>query len=426
MTLVRWDEMRTPVPRNRGPLAPLANQLRRAACQARRANPDLFRSPLLQPTALERRIRGLSGDTWDRICDDLPLPPGAAYDLPFGGGRCETLYRVNAFVDQTNGLTASDFIDNVPGPLSGLRWIEVPTSPTSTSVRFRLVDRNGVERSEGVFSGSPDLISNLRFQIIRIDGLPDDCPVPPEPDPPPITEINNPVDVEINLGGQTFNTPLTFNDYSVGDDNSVTWSPSFNVDGVDFTIQPDGVNIDFGPEFSFAPEVSPQLNIGSIGGAIAQGLTDLAGLIDLLLQILDLLNNLGGGTGECDLTPVIELLNCYLGETNATFGQESVVGSSDGGNFALPDGTVAVIFQLNGVPTTQTRIQSGQSGSPDVVYWGWCSVGRDGVAGERQELHHSPQIFNVPKDFNNVTFTAIRGNVGSITAITKRLNCQPT
>lgn len=203
------------------------------------------------------------------LCNDPTPPP--PIPPPFAGGQCSGVgYAVTVNADFYNGVpdcdTPSNFapVRNVTGPVRGVRvvsnlGVDGPCdNAAGDTIILTASDSNGDPLDIVLRGDTSDVWANARIvNVVRLDGLPDDCGDPAPPPPPPIppqpisfTYINNEGDnvdvsgdvninapiliapftlvapITVNLGGITFGGGV-----EISPDFDVTISPSFGGGG---------------------------------------------------------------------------------------------------------------------------------------------------------------------------------------------------
>lgn len=407
----------------RAPYADTGNALRRAACEWRRVNPLPTVYPGFFTDPIARAAQRANDRFWDRVCPDVP-PPANPPEQPFFGGQCPVFYRMTGFVTQTSGAQAADFESFIQGPLLGadITLTDQPNGQTTWSIFVR--DANGNTRTNAIFTGFRSQVNDWYFRLTREDGQPDNCGdstiTPPVVTQPPQVTVNAPV----IIGGQEIVGPVTAIDLEINPDNTYTFSPQFEFNGIPFSILPEGVDIDVNPQLSFAPEVNANLNIGSVGGALDNIVSNIPQLLGLLFDILDLIE--GGGGGECDLQPLANYIECLLEKPNAQIRTEPITANNSGGVFAIDADCVGVVVNRTGELQPGTKIQSGSGVAPNVEFWGWFAWGNSGNFTERTPLNYPNQFLIPPENVNQVLINPTFGNTFSALEFIEDNSCQFT
>lgn len=158
-------------------------------------------------------------DVRDRISDGLerfcPLPPGRLPPFPtppFEGGQCPVPYRleitgIQQRTDNCSSSTVNFGTGIVFGPITNVR-LGASTGPLTCDPAvegFRQIQATTRDFTNGNLNqtvGSFRWVEILEVQVIRVDGLPDDCgdPLPPLPPGPPPSNPRPPsIDINVDL-----------------------------------------------------------------------------------------------------------------------------------------------------------------------------------------------------------------------------------
>ena len=187
-----------------------------------------------------------------------PMQPAVpAPSVPFTGGQCTELYNVTTSYEQSNLTTCAPFTFdnnqfNLMGPITGLRLqflVFIPADPPNIlfdATRYEVfLGYNGgaseVQLNDYIDDGcgNPDSVSITN--IVRSDGMPDNCGDPPVayPGPPP---SSNDLTTIVNItNGDTVD-----NSYTVVFNKTQTnynFPMSFKINGVNATLDLGGLTL---------------------------------------------------------------------------------------------------------------------------------------------------------------------------------------
>jgi hypothetical protein len=182
-----------------------------------------------------------------------PIPP------PFNGGQCDGIpYEVfyTYVANSTPGCTNGDqnfgpFSRIVNGPVGGLSFGSgqdgACDEASFDSITLTHGETQGSTSTQLASRGLNEIKSGQITNIVRVDGLPDDCGDPPPPPPPPpspqpinFTYVNNEGD-NVNVSGDvnigipiliapfTLVAPVSVDAGGINFDGSVTLAPDFDV-----------------------------------------------------------------------------------------------------------------------------------------------------------------------------------------------------
>lgn len=182
----------------------LQNAIRTGFCQFV-ADEARLEYAFAQATGSIYSPEGIPGTSafWRTLVCDTPVPPTKT--PPFQGGQCFTSYNVSGVynvVEKSTGNTfQATFNILVTGQVNGL---SVSNPGPITSLDLQFTQPNGQSGTANITSlgNQFDINGQAITNIVRSDGLPDNCgnpPVPPPPPPPPgsnvqptnVTYINN-------------------------------------------------------------------------------------------------------------------------------------------------------------------------------------------------------------------------------------------
>lgn len=127
---------------------------------------------------------------WGGICNPYldsigELPEGGSLERPFTGGQCPVVYRVRGQIElfpfsdcSTFGPGAFDI--GLQGPILGLVYkVENPSGDLCTPKGNNVYVRHGNPVREEILGGAGYGVSVTGFNVVREDGLPDNCGSPP-------------------------------------------------------------------------------------------------------------------------------------------------------------------------------------------------------------------------------------------------------
>ena len=187
-----------------------------------------------------------------------PMQPAVpAPTVPFTGGQCTELYNVTTSYEQSNLTTCAAFTFdnnqfNLMGAITGLRleFLEfIPADPPNilfdaTRYKVFLGYNNGaseIQLNDYIDDGCGNANSVSITNIVRVDGMPDNCGDPPVtyPSPPP---SSNDLTTIINItNGDTVD-----NSYTVVFNKTQTnynFPMSFKINGINATLDLGGLTI---------------------------------------------------------------------------------------------------------------------------------------------------------------------------------------
>ena len=187
-----------------------------------------------------------------------PMQPAVpAPTVPFTGGQCTELYNVTTSYEQSNLTTCAAFTFdnnqfNLMGAITGLRleFLEfIPADPPNilfdaTRYKVFLGYNNGaseIQLNDYIDDGCGNANSVSITNIVRVDGMPDNCGNPPVtyPSPPP---SSNDLTTIINItNGDTVDNSYTvvFNKTQ----NNYNFPMSFKINGINATLDLGGLTI---------------------------------------------------------------------------------------------------------------------------------------------------------------------------------------
>lgn len=149
------------------------------------------------------------------VCGEEPTPEVLDPGTTTPAGQCPVNYRwiwkyryrdPNGFIRDTTGQN-----DVEVGPTNGpiLGPITGPIQSAADPVQWTLIDGNGNEDGTKAFLPVGGEFLENDFQVLRADGLPDDCgePVPP----PPLAPGDRTINLPVNINDNDVNVDFTLN-----------------------------------------------------------------------------------------------------------------------------------------------------------------------------------------------------------------------
>lgn len=394
-------------------------------CRIRQQRPWMFDlyANVNQPTSFPAINRNI----WDRICDARPLPPEAQERSPWIGGQCATLYNVSFFVRDANG-NVTQGSEQLNGPLQQLYFER--TYPYVIAGRNRL--RGFVRGADGVLRTPLDYIYDDPAQVtkwtrvVRVDGMPDNCgDATPDFGIPPTPPPNMVVLPDVVIGGQERPITVEIPGFEPGNWPDFEFEPEFIIDGTPVRITPEGLEIDYAPNFTLVPprqipaQLEPQFNtvnnaLSTINNSVTNISNSLASTtIDIseLRQLVDVRTQ-----------AILDELEECCADEQYQLQLQPITLSTTGNRFPLPDDCVAVRVELAGDATSATPGQTGPGGSAVIRHWGWVAIGYGIEAdGVRQYLHYEDQAVPCLEFAKSVTVAPTYGNTAKVSAIVKVL-----
>jgi len=350
----------------------------------------------------ENGLPSPTADILDRFCPlvDAPLPPKEPVPP---GGRCAFPYNVT--VDAQNADLNQAFVETYTGfgPIGGIASRSDSNGANTIGIQFSPPPGDTFDAFTGVVSwfNGDDTGKSWKVRIISIvpvGGGPDDCgsllPEPtPRPLPPGATRDPN---FSPTFAPQ-FNFDVGINPVFAPIGIKIT--PSLNIDVGPFNINFDlggiDVNVDIGgggsppspPSPPSLPPANPTPPTGPGGPGTPPGGGGGGGTVICppcppvdLDEVLELLRDIK----ECACPPEVDI--------------RSVSGGGDSfdlfvnGDIEL----IGLVVELDQPVTQATRIQSGNSQSPRVVFAGWVAWGALEGLGERIPLSYENSFFYPP------------------------------
>jgi hypothetical protein len=409
VTLIPYSEL--PLRRDDNPLFAAADELRGLICRAYNAAPWAFIPPAATAPDFVRDVnRGFYDDF---LCAE-PLPPEPQDNgLTFADG-CREFYRVTLDYTETPGnIQRSTFIDafsvvNAYTSIDdGVYFLNITNTINGTTANLISVITNG------------DRITN-NITITKLSGDPiGTCDDFQRPDPviifPPIVIVPTP--------NQTYEVPIEVTTFEFEGDTYI--QPSFFTPISPIFFNFDGVNLNptFAPDINFNPEFGGNGDNGDnppslpdIENVVNQGNQTVINQLTQTIEnnqcdLTPVLNRIDGLSFQFDAAEILDIIRCYTEDELGDLEFSIATNADDGGIFPIPDNAVVAVIELVGLPTPQTRIQSGSGDAPNVVYWGWYAVDFLGEGPiQRQELHYSTQAVSLSDRNESIIINPIRGN----------------
>lgn len=418
------------------PNVELARSLTRVLCQVRQNLPWAFDTasaftpgnPFPGSFQLTRRF-------WDNQCREQPLPANQRGTEGFAGGQCATQYQVRFYLDRRGGNTLIGTSTAINGPLARV-WVETTgENTTNRTWTGQVVSAVGGTRTVplggdnpfGTANGSP--YSNPRFEIIRVDGLPDNCGDTPPTVTYPITAPPTFINIPVTIGPQLRNVRVDLPGLDVSNWPQFTFSPTIQIGDLTATFDVGGVTVEYVPTSTLppTPEVENTTNIETINNTTNNTNNTVNNIENEVENVRNTVENIQTTINNgipVDLTEVINLIKCCCCEDNVTYETQAIISSSAGGVFDIPENTIAVIVSGSDFDPNFIRTQQGGGSSPDVYYWGWASVNYGSASGgERVPLQFESQSLPCGEGATSVLVSPTYNSRCSITAIIKEKNC---
>lgn len=380
------------------------NALRNAANAAANLVCDLYENypkglipSLGDPTGIGDFTQGLA-DSLCRPRGKVPPPPS----VPFNGGQCPNV---------TYAVTYTYSGEGVPNG-GGTVFLVGPIGPPIVSQTSRdnlgPIFRGDISTGNGTFTAFSGLYASgfgegpppfAVTNVTRTGGFPDTCgdpkPVYPNPLPPP-DAFDRPS--PIGPPGAVVNIPVTLIPTLIRPDISFRPEINVNVGPINVNFNLGGVDINLNPTPTTPPQIpstDPRPNPPSpVPPKSPQP-----------------------GTAECDLDPVIELLedikDCACDTPKPIL--EQALGTTEGGCFTLPSGTVGV--RVTGNFSVRVKTQVGSGTAPDVRFAGWIAFGTANSPGQRIPLDFPSATFFNPPDATTVCISINYGGTATLTAL---------
>lgn len=404
----------------------IAEGLQNALCFLQERIPYAHTPPNNQPGG------STVSDFWNQRCGRSQTPTGQ--DPAIARGCNGTQYQVTA--NYTFFGQPEFAVEVYNAPVVNAYWRPIPSGQVAGINVVDVVFCDGTS----TFFGTPNSTAPPNYVRNNIEIAPlgaegsvccDDIPIPPI-----FNDI--PPEVTINLPDGPIQLPITLPELTLDTGgNIIGFAPVFVTPIGRFSFDLGGVT--FSPQFALNPNIRIPIGGGgsSQGGATPSEVSTIVdnsatNTVNQLTQVIQ--------QSECDLTPVLqaidsldfqldfaealELIRCYIVGGGGTIQPQSLVSSSAGGTWTLPDTTFAVVFGLQTPPTQATPIQKGAGDAPDVFFWGSYSVNQtmDGQ-GDRLPLHFASQVVPVPPGSNSVTMLPVYQNTGSVIALQRLPAC---
>lgn len=300
-------------------------------------------------------------------------PPPPQPQQNFTGGQCLTEYTLRCRCLASNVFGGADQVLEVNlATVDGAAAAILMESPGGSQILEVQYFRVGVAVPQ-VFPWN--LSSSFRYiegtfevELIRKDGLPDDCGDPPplwypEEPPPADIDITN-VDIDItNQAGETNTYNVTINR---DENNYITFPPVINVNGTSVGIDATSINIGY-----------YELNTPSGGG----------------------------GEGDITIKPpnypktivIEEQIPIPIENDSAEKDEEKLIG---------------IYVNITNMPVN-AKVVSG-NGAPNLIYAGWVEFKRDTGYYPREYIDFSSSWFPAPEDATGYAVTLKQGYTGEV------------
>lgn len=398
----------------------VAGAAERAACYLRSLNPTVFDAATQFSPGFSFGVGALNSWAWGRICERVNPPTVPDESGYFYGGQCNVPYFFvgELFFTDAPGSSGTG-LQSATGPFEVLRWRKFFNSSTNL-VEWVLEWRvaGGSLQSAGM-GGLPPARAGAgipRITLRRQDNLPDSCGNPPPPSQTLPTLIQPSVNIDVDLFGQTRNVTFNFPEIDTSDPDNIVFRPVVEFEGIRVTIGIEGDIIDWPDDITFPtlPSTSVQQSIGdSITNNVNNSINDLSTEIENELEIIR-------GTGDVDLTEIIEAIERCCCKNGVEYTLETIVSGTEGGRYDIPDKTVAVVIAAEQPLTDKTPIQEGSGDAERVYHWGSCSIGYAvGASGIRVPLQWAVQSVPCLEHATNVTIWPTYNNVASAFAVVR-------
>lgn len=336
------------------------------------------------------------------------LPPNVT--PPATGGQCATTYTLQSQAQEPNcTFTNPSNRGNFVGPISGMSYTEGNRQPTggpngefSGGASINFTDGNGTPqfRAVGSFGNNSCTGRTVKWNFVRADGGTDTCGnIPtnyPSPGNVPTNYYNN--NTIINVGGNSVSVPITIIPTLFAPVN--IFRPEFNVDvgGINVNFSLGGVK--FSPSFNLnvpitLPGTDPRTNPPPA-----------------------LPPSGDGNTSECDLDPVLELLNelldCDRCEVTYETRQTSY-GAAKGRIISIPPNTRRVDVDITSLGIG-VDAQLGE-GSPNVYQVGWYAFGTADGFSDRKPISYLSNTFYPPSEATQFTYQCKKNSEATVNVI---------
>lgn len=218
----------------------LFNTVRNAFCTALEAQQNYYGYVGRNPFFITARMaEALMGAAYRTFCNREPPPPP---EPSFTGGQCATMYDVTLLKNAIlgNGNPKPGYPDSITvrgmGPVEGFSITQDPGSVQVIFVNFA----DGDDYAGNLNLPDEQFVNCAITNIVRLDGLPDDCGDPPIPTPTPDPGFNE-GDTNItytNNEGVDITVPLIFifADLNVNLKGELTVPVRIDLGGLDFKI----------------------------------------------------------------------------------------------------------------------------------------------------------------------------------------------
>lgn len=309
----------------------------------------------------------------EELCGTPPPPPPPP---PYTGGQCPVQYTLRVTCQATQRFEPQPVervinLATVVGAITGLSYY---SSSGGQIVNVQVYRNGGVNPTVypwNLGSGGRVIENTVGYQLIRKDGLPDDCgDIPggwyPETPPPVVNNINTTV---INNAGDENEYSVTINPDING---HISFPPVFNINGVAVGIDIGGISIG-------------EVNIGGRSGG-------------------------GGGNGS-DINPPPSASDDDspppIVEPPEPIEEEEIEKDVNG--------LIGIYVSIVSMPVN-AKIVSG-NGSPNIVYAGWIEFKRDGGYFPRAFIDFESSYFPAPTDATGYAICLKTGYNGQVQVV---------
>lgn len=324
----------------------------------------IYNNPLTSPL-VTRALEELCG-----------TPPPPTPPPPYTGGQCPVQYTLRVTCQaiprfETQPVARVINLATVVGAITGLSYYSTSSGQIVNVQVYRNGGENPAEYPWNLGSGARLVENTVGYQLIRKDGLPDDCgDIPggwyPETPPPVVNNINTTV---VNNAGDENEYSVTINTDISG---HISFPPILNINGVAVSIDVAGIAI------------------GEIDIDVRSG---------------------GGGGGGSDITPPPSASDDDspppIIEPPEPIEEEEVEKEVEG--------LIGVYVNVTTLPVN-AKISSG-NGSPRIVYAGWLEFKRESGYFPRTFIDFEASYFPAPTDATGYAVCLKTGYTGTISVV---------
>lgn len=379
-----------------------------------------------------------AGTLVPRLCP-TPPPTQPSPNVPFSGGQSCRSYDVT-IVGTVEGNT-STLQFRLPGKIRGLVYEESAGAPNRYSGSYVIEyghDCPGVTPGRLALFGGQNMLtkpSGFISAVVPVGAEPDTggnpVPVYPPSNQPP--EFFQP-EIEVEIGGDTYNFPLTFSPTTTSPDYPSRPQINFNI-GDQLSVNITGEGFTFGNPPSRTPPP------GAVPNPLTPGDRLPPSTPQPLIQPrpffpVDVPNygNNGGGTVVCpdlDLQPVLAAVANVDADLALVAGNVELLLDCDRCKRLVPEDCNRVLMgsgqslikplnasvqwieiELTTIPVN-AKTQWGVD-APDVYYAGWYSIGSFGCGGDRKPVHYQRNIYPMLEGARLFSYTLTSGYSANI------------